>query len=284
MRAEFVIASQVSSTAIIGNQTLLEEENVDIPESTAQTLESWKSQGKSVALLAISSSNSGTGESEKKNYRLAAIFAISDAVRPEALATIKALQNRNIAVWILSGDNETTAKAVGNSVGIPSTNIIAGVLPDGKAAKIQYLQRTLPSRRKNKRALVAMVGDGINDAPALTAADVGIAIGSGSDVALSSASFVLINSNLQTLLTLVDLSRVVFRRIWFNFGWALVYNLIAMPIAAGVLYPVVSNGQHVRLDPVWASLAMALSSVSVVASSLVLRTRLPLVGFRRGTK
>ena len=193
------------------------------------------------------------------------MFAISDPVRLEAGFVIKALQQRGVAVWMLSGDNPTTAKAIGDLVGIPQDCIIAGVLPDQKAEKIQYLQRSLPKPKRRPRATVAMVGDGINDSPALTMADVGIAIGSGSDVALSSAE--------------IDLSRTVFRRVWFNFGWALVYNIIAMPIAAGVFYPIVSNGSHVRLDPVWASLAMALSSISVICSSLLLRSRIPGVGF-----
>jgi cation transport ATPase len=188
---------------------------------------------------------------------------------------------------MLSGDNQTTANAIGAQVGIPIENIIAGVLPSEKAEKIQYLQKSLKSRRTfsgrdhtQKRALVAMVGDGINDSPALTSADVGIAIGSGSDIAISSAEFVLVSSNLNALITLLDLSIVVFRRIKFNFAWALVYNLIALPVAAGVLYPVVSNGKRVRLDPVWASLAMAASSISVVCSSLALRSKIPGVGFR----
>jgi P-type E1-E2 ATPase len=208
------------------------------------------------------------------------MFAIADPLRPEAKSTVKALQSRGIAVWMLSGDNPTTAQAVGEMVGIPAENVIAGVMPDQKAEKIQYLQKTLPKPKRRPRATVAMVGDGINDSPALTMADVGIAIGSGSDVAISSAEFILISSDLSALLKLIDLSRAVFRRVWFNFGWALIYNIIAMPVAAGVLYPIRSKGQHVKLDPVWASLAMAMSSVSVICSSLLLRSRLPFVGFR----
>lgn len=276
--------------ALVGNEALMAEYGVDIPSEVIKTLGSWKTQGKSIALVAVRIVPD-TQPLQSDTWSLSAIFAASDPLRPEASAVIEALQHRGIDVWMISGDNPTTACAVGDMVGIARDNIIAGVLPDQKAEKIQYLQKSLKKSKSRsifgrkyeytqQRATVAMVGDGINDSPALTIADVGIAIGSGSDIAISSAEFVLISSSLTSLLTLIDLSRAVFTRIKFNFGWALVYNLLALPVAAGVLYPVRSNGAHIRLDPVWASLAMALSSVSVICSSLLLRSRLPVIGFR----
>jgi Cu+-exporting ATPase len=264
---------------IIGNEALMNEHDVDIDPNSWATLQYWKRQGRSVVLVALHATDPFADQKEAL-WTLSAMFAIADPLRPEAKGVVHALQARGVAVWMLSGDNATTAAAVGDMVGIPRDNIIAGVLPDQKAEKIQFLQKTLPKPKGRPRATVAMVGDGINDSPALTMADVGIAIGSGSDVAISSAEFILIKSDLKSILTLIDLSRIVFRRVWFNFGWALVYNIIAMPVAAGVFFPIHSKGQHIRLDPVWASLAMALSSISVICSSLLLRSSLPLLGFR----
>ncbi|KAH5136588.1 hypothetical protein HBH70_120810 [Parastagonospora nodorum] len=311
--------------AIIGNESFMADHRVPMDAENTLALQMWKSQGKSVALLALqlpqtetekAVASDASAQPSAPTWQLACIFSIADPLRPEAISVIAALKQRGIDVWMLSGDNPTTANAVGEQVGIPASNIIAGVLPDQKAEKIKYLQQTLTKphktglfnipfmrSKKTQRATVAMVGDGINDAPALSTADLSIAIGSGSDIALSSSSFILINSRLTTILTLLDLSRVVFRRVYFNFGWALVYNMIAMPVAAGVLFPITTgtdhmdmhhNGvgmkggmametsgrKHVRLDPVWAALAMALSSVSVVCSSLALRSRIPGVGFR----
>lgn len=272
--------SAIDVEVIVGNEALMTDFDVQVDPASYASLQNWKHQGRSVVLVAVRASDPFADPVEAR-WALSAMFAIADALRPEARDTVAALQQRGIAVWMLSGDNPTTAQAVGAQVGIFKENIIAGVLPDQKAEKIQWLQKTLPKPKRKQRATVAMVGDGINDSPALTMADVGIAIGSGSDVAISSAEFILISSDLQSLLTLIDLSRAVFRRVWFNFGWALVYNIIAMPIAAGVFYPIVGHdGKHVRLDPVWASLAMALSSVSVICSSLLLRSRIPGVGFR----
>lgn len=267
----------------VGNEHLMRDLSVTLSPSVVGRLQSWKGEAKSVAVVAIKP------REEQGSWALAAILSISDPIRREAVAVVKALRARGTQVWMLSGDNITTAKAVAQRVGIADDNVLAEVLPSEKAEKVRYLQATLHSDRtvrrrhgySTRRAMVAMVGDGINDSPALTTADVGIAIGSGSDVAISSADFVLASSSLGAVLTLLDLSRTVFRRIKTNFGWALVYNLLAVPIAAGCLYGIkTSSGAHVRLDPVWAALAMALSSISVVLSSLSLRARVPLVGFR----
>ena len=282
MKGTYREKDKADQSMIIGNEALLSDHDVIIPPDAQSALDQWKSEGKSVALAAIGNKT----ETKATPWCLVAIFAVSDPIRPESRSIIKALLDRGKDVWMLSGDNQITANAIGAQLGIHSSNIIAGVLPSQKAEKIQYLQKSLKARDLNglehaqNRALVAMVGDGINDSPALTVADVGIAIGSGSDIAISSAGFVLVSSNLNSLITLLDLSKFVFRRIKFNFGWALVYNMIALPVAGGALYPIVSGGSHIRLDPVWASLAMAASSISVVLSSLSLRSKIPGLGFR----
>ncbi|KAF4618841.1 hypothetical protein D9613_009697 [Agrocybe pediades] len=273
--------------ALLGNEVWLAQHGAQPSKEDKETLHAMKSAGKSVVLLALSIASDSSTETDStgsKSFSVTAIFAIADPIRPEASSVVRRLMEQGIETWMISGDNLITATAVAKAVGIPSENVIAGVLPHEKvdgplmAEKVQWLQ-SLPNaeqkgrstkRRKGivqNRRVVAMVGDGINDAPALSAADVGIAMGSGSDIALSSAKFVLLSSNLRSLLVLTDLSRVVFRRIKFNFAWATIYNLIALPVAAGVIYP----AGHARLDPVWSSLAMALSSTSVVCSSLLLR-------------
>lgn len=264
---------------IIGNETMISDYGFTPDPSVSQALDSWKNDGMSVAVAAYHQTNS-----QGSAYRLLAAFAIADPIRPEAPSVIATLQKHDIATYMLSGDSVLTAQAIGRRVGIPAENVIAGVLPSEKASHIKRLQASLPSSRSTlkstQRASVAMVGDGINDSVALTTADIGIAIGSGSDIAISSASFVLVSNNLLAILTLVELSRKVFVRIKMNFGWAMIYNIVAVPIAGGALYAVKSGGEHVRLAPVWASLAMAASSVSVVCSSLGLRVGVPGVGFR----
>ncbi|KAI0347212.1 heavy metal translocatin [Trametopsis cervina] len=279
LRAEF---EELQCQAIIGNEAWMTEHGANLNGQLESRLDAWKSEGNSVVLLALSKNVSPKDDAPELvhgNFVICALFSVSDPLRSEARGVVSALQHRGIRTWMISGDNAVTAKAVARKVGIPETNVIAGVLPHEKAEKIRWLQQVgmkraskgfrLPGRRLNTRCIVAMVGDGINDAPALSTADVGIAIGSGSDVAISSASFILVSSQLNSILTLIDLSSKVFNRLKFNFLWATIYNLIGLPIAAGVLYP--AHG-HPRLAPVWASLAMALSSVSVVCSSLLLKT------------
>lgn len=245
---------------LVGNETLMRDFAVAIPPPIATSLQTWKTEAKSVALVALRNASEST-----TSYSVAAALSISDKIRPETPAVIQALKAGGTDVWMLSGDNATTARAVALRIGIPESNVIAEVLPAQKHEKIKWLQSTLKARRGNtveltsRRATIAMVGDGINDAPALSTADVGVAMGSGSDVAIFSADFVLVNSNLASVVALLDLSRLVFNRIKLNFIWALVYNLLAVPIAAGCLYPLVVGGTHVRLPPVWASLAMALA-------------------------
>ncbi|KAG2128298.1 heavy metal translocatin [Suillus bovinus] len=264
---------EIRRKAIVGNEALMRDHDVLLSPDVLQVLERWKSEAKSIVLLAVTVANFDN------KFVVAAIFAVSDPIRKEAAGVIRHLQEQGIGTWMLSGDNETTAKAVAKSVGIPEMNVVAGVLPQQKAEKIEWLQhngtrrpssrwqRMLPRSASNQRCIVAMVGDGINDAPALAASDLGIAIGSGSDVAISSASFILVSSNLKSLLILSNLSTKILNRVKINFLWAIMYNVIAVPIAAGVVYP----AGHTRLAPVWASLAMALSSVSVVCSSLALK-------------
>ncbi|KAK7206638.1 hypothetical protein BZA70DRAFT_294045 [Myxozyma melibiosi] len=261
--------------AIIGNEKYMIENGAELTKEEDAAMLEWKKEGKSVMLLAVR-------KKTQKEFKVLALFAAADALRPEAKYVVEQLQKRGIQTWMISGDNEITAKAVASQVGIPEANVIGGVLPQEKAEKITWLQKTASvengkkgsiflGRNRKERSVVAMVGDGINDAPPLTAADVGIAIGSGSEIALSSAKFVLMSSDLRQILTLFDISKAVFRRVMFNFMWAGIYNLIGIPIAAGVIYP----ANHARLAPAWASLAMALSSVSVVCSSLALKLYRP---------
>ncbi|KAK4190919.1 E1-E2 ATPase-domain-containing protein [Podospora australis] len=259
---------------IVGNESFMQDFSAAISSQAAASLQKWKEEAKSVALVATKPLD----PPDSSAWTLVAALSISDPIRPEAKRIIRALQARGTRVWMLSGDNPITAAAVAHQLDIPADQVIAGVLPAGKADQIKYLQSTVKASKDKgseataTRAMIAMVGDGINDSPALATADVGIAIGSGSDVAISSADFVLVKSDLEAVLTLLSLSATVFRRIKFNFGWAVVYNVLAIPVAAGVFYPITtSDGQHIKLDPVWASLAMALSSISVVLSSLALR-------------
>ena len=183
------------------------------------------------------------------------LIAIQDVPKPSAKAAIAELKKRGLKTVMLTGDNKNVAQAIGKQVGIDQ--IIAGVLPTDKADNIKKLQKA-----GNK---VAFVGDGINDAPALSTADVGIAMGAGTDIAIESGGIVLVQNDLMGVVKALDISKKTFNRIKLNLFWALIYNLIGIPIAAGLF-----AGIGLQLSPELAGLAMAFSSVSVLTSSLLL--------------
>jgi len=248
--------------ALLGNESLLRDNDVEISPAQKELLDSWKKERKSVVNVALKCKKL-YGDAK---FHLLVMLACRDEVRAETKPVIEYLTKQGIECWMITGDNGLTASAIGKEIGIPSDRIISEVLPDEKQAMVLKLQ-------EEAGRSVAMVGDGINDAPALASANVGIALSTGADLAVTSSDFILLNKShpMATLCTLLDLSKVVFRRVKFNFGWSLVYNMIGIPIAAGVIYPY----NNLRLSPVWASVAMAASSLSVVTSSLLLKLYRP---------
>ncbi|MEK0180280.1 heavy metal translocating P-type ATPase [Microcoleus anatoxicus] len=204
----------------------------------------WESASKTVVWMAVEG-------------KIEAILGIADALKPSSARAVKALQKLGLEVVMLTGDNRTTAESIAHAVGID--RIFAEVRPDQKAAKIQALQA--------QGKIVAMVGDGINDAPALAASDVGIAIGTGTDVAIAASDITLISGDLQGIVTAIQLSRATMRNIRENLFFAFIYNIAGIPIAAGILYPIFGW----LLSPIIAGGAMAFSSVSVLTNALRLR-------------
>lgn len=229
---------------LLGNTRLFEERQIGLT-GIREILEKLSEQGKTAFILAI-------------NEQPAAIFGVADTLRPDARDAVRRLKSLGLGVYLLTGDNRRTAESVGRAVGID--RVLAEVLPQDKANEIARLQA--------EGRVVAMVGDGINDAPALARADVGIAIGTGTDIAIEAADIALMRSDLRLVSEAILLSRATLRTIKQNLFWAFFYNVIGIPLAAGVLYPFTG----LLLSPVIASAAMSLSSVSVVTNSLRLRS------------
>ncbi len=211
-------------------------------------IEKLQSQGKTVLVVIL-------------NRQTAGLIAVADTLKDNSAEAVGEMKKLGLMVYMLTGDNERTAKAIAKLAGIDY--VLAEVLPGDKANEVKKLQTTLHRQKQ----LVAMVGDGVNDAPALAASDVGIAMGAGTDIAMESASVVLMNSNLDSIPAAIRLSRSTLRIIKENLFWAFAYNTILIPVAAGILYPFF----RILLSPILASAAMAFSSVSVVSNSLRLK-------------
>ena len=240
---------------MVGSRAWLKAHGVEVGAAELARLEEAEGCGHTAVLVATAA---GGGEPS-----LVGMLVVSDVIKAGAAAAVGRLHSMGVETWLVTGDNERAARHFASRAGIDASHVLAEVKPEGKARKVEELQRG--------GGVVAMVGDGVNDAPALAQADVGVALGTGTDVAIEAADVVLLSSKLHSVVTTLDLSRAVMRRIRINFAWAFGYNVLAIPIAAGVFYPVLM----IQLPPMFAGAAMALSSVSVVCSSLLLHLYRP---------
>ncbi|MEK6847298.1 MAG: copper-translocating P-type ATPase [Nanoarchaeota archaeon] len=237
LRGRGVEGTVGTKKVVIGNRTLMNEKKIKL-NSYAKKVEEFENLGKTTMIVA-------------ENFKVIGIIAVADAVKEDSVEALKELNAEGFRTVMITGDNERTAEAIAKQVGI--SEVIANVLPEDKARKVEELQ---------KEGFVAFVGDGINDAPALKQANVGIAMGSGTDIAIESGDLVLAKSSLTGVVEAIHLSRATFRKIKQNLFWAFAYNVIAIPVAiAGLLHPII------------AELAMALSSITVVTNANLLRRK-----------
>jgi len=227
----------------LGNRKLMDREKVDLG-IWGKEIERLESEGKTVMMLAV-------------DGKLVGLIAVADTVKETAREGVKALQRLGIEVVMITGDNQRTANAIARQVGIK--RVLAEVLPDQKEAEVSKIQA--------EGKVVATVGDGINDAPMLAKADVGIAMGTGTDVAIEAGDITLINKDLKSVAHAINLSKKTMRTIKLNLFWAFGYNVLLIPVAMGILYPFF----NILLNPIFASVAMATSSISVVSNSLLLK-------------
>lgn len=253
----------------VGNLAFLQEKNIILPEGALDALNRMADEGMTPLLVAMDVNFREGGSQEAciqktwpKETGFLGIIGVADTVKATSYEAIQAWEKMGVKVIMLTGDNRRTAEAVREKLGI--SEVVAEVLPQDKEEKVSELKR--------QGHKVAMIGDGINDAPALAAADVGMAIGAGTDVAMESADIILMKNDLRDAVTAMKLSRAVIRNIKENLFWAFFYNCIGIPLAAGVLYPAF----QIRLNPMFGAAAMSLSSIFVVGNALRLR------GFKSG--
>ncbi|MBI2546403.1 copper-translocating P-type ATPase [Candidatus Woesearchaeota archaeon] len=240
-----LIGSYQKKKAVLGNPEFLREQKIDVSFLEAKISE-FQKQGKTTIVAALDGKAEG-------------VIAVADTITEGAKEAVAELQRKKIDVYMITGDNKETAEAIAGQLGIPADKVFAQVLPEEKEKKVKELQA--------KGKVVAMIGDGINDAPALATADIGIAVGSGTDVALETGNIVLMRNDVRDVPKAIELSRYTIRKIKQNLFWAFIYNIVGIPIAAGILFPYFGF----LLNPMIAAAAMAFSSVSVVMNSLLMR-------------
>jgi Cu+-exporting ATPase len=242
-----VLAKVEGKEILLGNRALMEENGVKT-RPVEDKIRELESEGKTVMLMAV-------------NRKLSSLIAVADTLKESAGEAVRQLHRMGIETVMITGDNHRTAQAIARQVGIET--VLAEVLPEDKAREVGKLQAS--------GKLVAMVGDGINDAPALAQADIGIALGSGTDVAMETGDIVLVKDDLRDVVEAIRLSRYTLRKIKQNLFWAFFYNTAGIPIAAGVLFPLIG----LLLNPIIAAAAMGFSSVSVVTNSLLMNRYRP---------
>ncbi|MAF20081.1 MAG: copper-translocating P-type ATPase [Parcubacteria group bacterium] len=239
----FLKIDHQSVEAYLGNRALIKDLNLSLSPYQKE-INKLEAEGKTVMILVL-------------GRRIRGVLAVADVIKKESKKAIQVLKNRGLAVWMMTGDNQRTAQAIAFQLGIE--NVMSEVLPEQKSEKIRALQK--------QGKIVAMVGDGINDAPALTQANIGIAMGQGTDIAMESANITLIRGDLMLIPEVINLSKKTMRVIKQNLFWAFFYNSAFIPVAAGILYPFFG----ILLSPIFAAVAMAFSSISVILNSLRLK-------------
>ncbi|MCS3901292.1 heavy metal translocating P-type ATPase [Methanococcus voltae] len=276
-----LVDGDTTKTLFVGNKLLMDENNISIPKKYLKKLDEYQEDAQSIVLLAVDNEIKG-------------LVAIADKVKPNAKTTIANLMNLGISPYMITGDNKKTATVIGNQLGIPEENIYSEILPNEKSEIVLKIRDELNKDIKFKKVAktcilqdnpsdkiernisnhklkrVVFVGDGINDAPALSVSDIGVAVGSGTDIAIESGDVVLMNDDITSVYKFIKLSKRVYQQIKINLFWAIAYNSILIPIAGGLLIP-----YGIIFRPEYAAFAMMLSSLSVVGFTLTLRNYMP---------
>jgi P-type Cu+ transporter len=234
----------------IGNRAFAERQKMSISTDVEECMVRLEMDGKTAIVAGI-------------NGTICAVLGVADEVKEDAAHSLRYLRKMGLDIWMITGDSKRTAHAIARQLNLPTDRVIAEALPNSKVDLVRNLQ--------TQGRIVAMVGDGVNDSPALAEANVGLSMGTGAEIANEASDMVVVSGKVSGTCTALHLSKIIFRRIQWNFAFSMIYNILSIPLAAGVFFPIF----HTRLPPTIAAVAMALSSVSVVFSSLALRLYKP---------